>query len=76
MEILQILKANNVPLNRMVDIRSNPVLRQQIQAVVRRAAEQQARPPLGRPARTGRRAPSSRSPSGFRSWRRCAPAGR
>ena len=42
MEILQILKANNVPLNRMVDIRSNPVLRQQIQAVVRRAAEQQA----------------------------------
>ncbi|MFZ1175526.1 MAG: SHOCT domain-containing protein, partial [Mycobacterium sp.] len=27
---------------RMVDIRSNPVLRQQIQAVVRRAVEQQA----------------------------------
>ncbi len=42
MEILQILKANNVPLNRMVDIRSNPVLRQQIQAVVTRAAAQQA----------------------------------
>ncbi|OBB67344.1 SHOCT domain-containing protein [Mycobacterium sp. 852014-50255_SCH5639931] len=42
MEILQILKANNVPLNRMVDIRSNPGLRQQVQAVVRRAAEQQA----------------------------------
>jgi hypothetical protein len=42
MEILQILKANNIPLNRMVDIRSNPVLRQQIQAVVRRAVEQQA----------------------------------
>ena len=40
MEILQILKANNVPLNRMVDIRSNPGLRQQVQAVVRRAAEQ------------------------------------
>ncbi len=48
MEILQILKANNVPLNRMVDIRSNPVLRQQIQAVVRRAAEQQA--PAAAPA--------------------------
>ncbi len=48
MEILQILKANNVPLNRMVDIRSNPVLRQQIQAVVRRAAEQQA--PAAQPA--------------------------
>ena len=40
MEILQILKDNNIPLNRMVDIRSNPGLRQQIQAVVRRAAEQ------------------------------------
>ncbi len=48
MEILQILKANNVPLNRMVDIRSNPALRQQIQAVVRRAAEQQA--PAAQPA--------------------------
>ena len=44
MEILQILKANNIPLNRMVDIRSNPALRQQVQAVVRRAAEQQTRP--------------------------------
>jgi hypothetical protein len=41
MEILQILKANNIPLNRMVDVRSNPALRQQIQAVVRRAAAQQ-----------------------------------
>ncbi|SOX52213.1 hypothetical protein MAAFP003_879, partial [Mycobacterium ahvazicum] len=40
MEILQILKDNNVPLNRMVDIRSNPALREQIQAVVRRAAAQ------------------------------------
>ena len=48
MEILQILKANNVPLDRMVDIRSNPILRQQIQAVVRRAAEQQA--PAAQPA--------------------------
>jgi hypothetical protein len=47
MEILQILKANNVPLNRMVDIRSNPVLRQQIQAVVRRAAEQAQAAPAG-----------------------------
>jgi Short C-terminal domain len=48
MEILQILKANSVPLNRMVDIRSNPVLRQQVQAVVRRAVEQgQAAAPGG-----------------------------
>lgn len=40
MEILQILKANNVPLNRMVDIRSNPALRQQVSVarIDRRAA--------------------------------------
>src|ERR1700753_3737655 len=50
MEILQILKDNNVPLNRMVDIRSNPGLRQQIQAVVRRAAEQA---PAAQGARAG-----------------------
>jgi pyruvate/2-oxoglutarate dehydrogenase complex dihydrolipoamide acyltransferase (E2) component len=55
MDILQILKANNVPLNRMVDIRSNPALRQQIQAVVRRAAEQQAR--AAQPAAAGGPAP-------------------
>lgn len=50
MEILQILKDNNVPLNRMVDIRSNPGLRQQIQAVVRRAAEPA---PAAQPASVG-----------------------
>src|SRR5947209_11071070 len=55
MEILQILKANNVPLNRMVDIRSNPGLRQQIQAVVRRAVEQQA--PAPQPASAAGSAP-------------------
>ena len=48
MEILQILKANGIPLNRMVDIRSNPALRQQVQAVVRRAVAQQA--PASQPA--------------------------
>jgi hypothetical protein len=42
MEILQLLKANGIPMNRMVDVRSNPGLRQQIQAVVRRAVAQQA----------------------------------
>jgi hypothetical protein len=45
MEILQILKANNIALNRMVDIRSNPALRQQVQAVVRRAVGRQAAGP-------------------------------
>ncbi|OCB39876.1 hypothetical protein A5675_12460 [Mycobacterium malmoense] len=54
MEILQILKANNVPLDRMVDIRSNPVLRQQIQAVVRRAAQQA---PAAQAASAGGQAP-------------------
>jgi hypothetical protein len=55
MEILQILKANNVPLNQAGDLRSNPALRQQIQAVVRRAAEQQA--PAAAPAPAGGPAP-------------------
>ncbi len=54
MEILQILKANNVPLDRMVDIRSNPVLRQQIQAVVRRSAQQA---PAAQPAGAAGQAP-------------------
>ncbi|MGV0604017.1 SHOCT domain-containing protein [Mycolicibacterium sp. XJ1904] len=42
MEILQILKANNIGLNNMVDLRSNPAARQQVQEVVRRAAAHQA----------------------------------
>jgi hypothetical protein len=56
MEILQILKANNIPLNRMVDIRSNPVLRHQIQAVVQRAAAQQAQ---ATPAAVGQPVPAA-----------------
>ncbi|HEY3994476.1 MAG TPA: SHOCT domain-containing protein [Mycobacterium sp.] len=50
MEILQILKTNGVPLDRMVDIRTNPGLRQQIQAVVRRAVQNQAPAPQPAPA--------------------------
>ena len=52
MEILQVLKANGVALNNMIDLRSNPAARQQVQAVVRRAAAQQApaAPPPGAPA--------------------------
>lgn len=38
MEILQILKANGIGMNSMVDLRDNPVARAQVQAVVRRAA--------------------------------------
>ena len=37
MEILQILKANNITMNGTIDIRSNPAVRQQVMAVVRRA---------------------------------------
>ena len=47
MEILQILKANGIGMNNMIDLRSNPAARQQVQVVVRRAATQQA------PARPG-----------------------
>jgi hypothetical protein len=42
MEILRILKANGIALNNMIDLRSNPAARQQVQAVVRRAGAQQA----------------------------------
>lgn len=38
MEIMQILKANHVPLSGTIDIRSNPAVRQQVMNVVRRAA--------------------------------------
>lgn len=44
MEIMQILKANNIPMNGMIDIRSNPVVRQQVMNVVRRAASSQSMP--------------------------------
>lgn len=45
MEILRILKANGIGINNMVDLRSNPGVREQVQAVVRRAAAQQAPAP-------------------------------
>lgn len=40
MEILQILRTNGMAVQGTLDIRSNPVVRQQVSAVVRRAAEQ------------------------------------
>ncbi|MGX9789900.1 SHOCT domain-containing protein [Mycobacterium sp. MMS18-G62] len=52
MEILAILKANGIGLNNMIDLRSNPAARQQVQAVVRRAAAQQA-PAAPAPAAPG-----------------------
>jgi hypothetical protein len=44
MEILQILKANGIGMNNMIDLRSNPAARQQVQEVVRRAAAAQQAP--------------------------------
>ena len=44
MEIMQILKANGVPMDGTIDIRSNPAVRQQVMNVVRRAAAQQVPP--------------------------------
>ena len=44
MEILQILKANGIAVNNMVDLRANPAARAQVQAVVRRAGAAQQAP--------------------------------
>ena len=51
MEILQILKANNIPVKGMIDIRSNPAVRQQVIGIVRRAGAGQAAPdPVAAPS--------------------------
>ncbi|GFG52155.1 hypothetical protein CQY20_31255 [Mycolicibacterium agri] len=42
MEILQVLKNHGIGMNNMIDLRSNPAARQQVQAIVRRAAPTQA----------------------------------
>lgn len=55
MEIMQILRANGVPMNGTIDIRSNPAVRQQVMAVVRRAAAGQpaaTAPPQAAPPQT------------------------
>lgn len=49
LEILQILKANGIGMNSMVDLRANPAARQQVQAVVRRAAQQMPAPAAAAP---------------------------
>jgi hypothetical protein len=50
MEILQILKANGIGMNNMIDLRSNPAARAQVQAVVRRVAAAQQAPAAPAPA--------------------------
>ncbi|MGV0991577.1 MAG: SHOCT domain-containing protein [Mycobacterium sp.] len=42
MDILRVLQANGIPLSGTIDIRSNPVVRQQVMAIVRRAGNGQA----------------------------------
>ena len=61
MEILQILKANGIGMNNMIDLRSNPVARQQVQSVVRRAAAQQA--PAGQASASAAGTPPPQYPS-------------
>jgi hypothetical protein len=63
MEILQILKANGIALNNMIDIRSNPAARQQVMAVVRRAAAAQQAPAAPAPAPAGVPAAAAPSPA-------------
>jgi Short C-terminal domain len=53
MDILQILRANGIGMNNMIDLRSNPAARQQVQAIVRRAAAQQAPVRPGPPPTSG-----------------------
>jgi hypothetical protein len=64
MEIMHILKANGVPIDGSIDIRSNPAVRQQVMSVVRRAAAQgqPAAAPYGAPPPPGYAAPP---PPGF-----------
>lgn len=57
LEILQILKTHGISMNNMVDLRANPAARQQVQTVVRHAAQQMPAPvtmaptgPVGAPA--------------------------
>lgn len=45
MQILQILRANGIPMDGTIDIRSNPVVRQQVMDIVRHAASAQPATP-------------------------------
>jgi hypothetical protein len=45
MAILQVLKSHGISVDNMIDLRSNPAARQQVQAIVRHATAQQAPAP-------------------------------
>lgn len=53
MEILQILKANHIPMKGTIDIRSNPAVREQVMSIVRRAGAQHAAPMSAPPPMPG-----------------------
>ncbi|AFM15732.1 hypothetical protein Mycch_0922 [Mycolicibacterium chubuense NBB4] len=61
MQILQVLKANGISMNNMIDLRSNPAARQQVQAIVRQAAARQTAPPPPVPAAAAYAAPAEPS---------------
>jgi hypothetical protein len=73
MEIMAILKANNVPMNGSIDIRSNPAVRQQVMNVVRRTAAQQVPPAAAHMAPPP--APSPFAPSSAPAYAATAPPG-
>ena len=54
MQIMQVLKANNIPMQGTIDMRSNPVVRKQVMAIVRNATR-----PAGAPAPAAAPAPSN-----------------
>jgi hypothetical protein len=64
MEIMQILKANGIGINNMIDLRSNPAARAQVQAVVRRAAAAQQAPVAAAPAAGAPYAAAPAAPAG------------
>lgn len=49
MDIMRILKENNIPMSGAIDIRSNPAVRQRVLDVVRHAVRAQAPPPQPAP---------------------------
>jgi hypothetical protein len=63
MEILQLLKTNNIALNNMTDLRSNPAVGQQLMAIVRRAAASQPSAATQAPAAAPAGAPQLAAPS-------------
>ena len=90
MQILQILRANGIPMDGTIDIRSNPAVREQVLDIVRRAgaAQPAAAAPAPPPARrrrphhhrcrhrSWRRRRGRPRPSACRSSRHCAPPAR